>query len=141
MRLCVKKSKIQRLNAALQDTGHVGDGDAVVRKRDVLVVRALGTIVHFTLRQHTTAAMHDDSVTRQIIRKLRTTREFELHILSTMFADHLRQLLRADVATLAMMRAALGNQDDVAVTQRVQSFHAANGSCQIAFVAGKQDGK
>ena len=137
----LSNSEPQWLDAALQDAGHVGDGDAVVREGDVLVVRAFGAVVHFTLRQHATAAMDDDGVAGQIVRKTRAAREFELHILSAMLADQFRKLFRADVAALAVMRAAFGNQDDVAVAQAVQCFHAADGSRQIAFVAGEKNGE
>ena len=137
----LSNSEPQWLDAALQDAGHVGDGDAVVREGNGLVVRTFGAVVHFTLRQHATAAMDDDGVAGQIVRKTRAAREFELHILSAMLADQFRKLFRADVAALAVMRAAFGNQDDVAVAQAVQCFHAADGSRQIAFVAGEKNGE
>ena len=83
----LSNSEPQWLDAALQDASHVGDGDAIVCERDVLIVRAFGAVVHFTLRQHATAAMDDDGVAGQIVRKTRAAREFELHILSAMLAD------------------------------------------------------
>ena len=73
---------MQWRNAALQNAGNMGDGDAVVRERDVLVVRAFGAVVHFTLRQHAAATMDDDGVAGQIVRNARAAREFELHVLT-----------------------------------------------------------
>ena len=79
--------EFQWRDAALQDAGDMGNRDAIVCEGDALVFRAFGAVVHFTFCQHATTAMDDDGITGQIVRKACAAREFELNVLSAMFAD------------------------------------------------------
>ena len=99
------------------------------------------TILHFPLVQHAAAAVHDKCVLAHVLRKLITRGKRELHILTGKSANPVRQFFRADIAALAVMRAAFGDEHSIAILQRIQLCSTENRLPQIAFVSGKQDGE
>ena len=85
--------------------------------------------------------MNDQLIAGHILRKFRPRRKMKLRRFSRVLADPVRQLLRADVTALAMMRTALGNKDRISVLYHFQRFCALCRLFQIPLIPRKQNGK
>ena len=120
---------------------HLRDGDAVVRDGDGLLGGAAQARLHFALVQHARAAVNDERVRGEVIRELTARGEGKIDVPAGVAFHPARQLFRADVTALAVMCAALGDENRIAVFQTPQRRRAQNRRAQVALVARKQDGK
>ena len=119
----------------------MSDGNAIVGHRHIPLGAVPQTILHFPLVQHAAAAVHDKCILAHVLRKLITRGKRELHIFAGKSANPVRQFFRANIAALAVMRAAFGDEHSIAILQRIQLCSTENRLPQIAFVSGKQDGE
>ena len=129
------------LEAPVQDSIHIGDGDAVVGNGHGLVSGALHAVLDFPAVEHTTAAVDDQGIRRQVFREIAAAGRFDADILMRIITKPAGNLDRADVVALAMMGTAFGNEDRVAVLQLFQGRDAADGRFQQALVPGHEDGE
>ena len=125
----------------IENAVHMSDGNAIVGHRHIPLGAVPQTILHFPLVQHAAAAVHDKCVLAHVLRKLIARGKRELHILAGKSANPVRQFFRANIAALAVMRAAFGDEHSIAILQRIQLCSTENRLPQIAFVSGKQDGE
>ena len=100
----------------------ISDAQAVVGHGNALVGSAAVTVLHLPFVQHAAAAVDDKPVRGQVCGKFRAAGPGKSEIFSGKFPDPFRQFFRADVATLAVVGAAFGDEDPVAVLQKLKTM-------------------
>ena len=80
--------------------------------------------------------MDHQPVGGQVCGKFRAAGPGKGKIFSGKFPDPFRQFFRSDVAALAVVGAAFGDEDTIAVLQSFQGGNAHDGLFQIPFVPG-----
>ena len=78
------------LEAPVQDSIHIGDGDAVVCHWNLLILCTFQTILHLPLAECTATAMDDQSIRGQIGRKFGSACENEFQFLAGIIPDPAR---------------------------------------------------
>ena len=133
--------RLQCPHAPFQNSLHIGNQNPIIGHRDLLIDSAAKTALHLPRIQHTAAAMNDQLIAGHILWKFRPRCKMKLRRFSRVLTDPSRQLLRADVTALAMMRTALGNKDRISVLYHFQRFCALCRLFQIPLIPRKQNGK
>ena len=133
--------RLQCPHAPFQNSLHIGNQNPIIGHRDLLIGSAAKTALHLPRIQHTAAAMNDQLIAGHILWKFRPRCKMKLRRFSRVLTDPGRQLLRADVTALAMMRTALGNKDRISVLYHFQRFCALCRLFQIPLIPRKQNGK
>lgn len=105
----------QRGDGALQNAVHIGDGDAVISHRDILLSSTFVAVQHLAFVQHAGAAMDDESVRRQVGGKFRAAAPGKFRLRPGVAAYPGGQLNGADVGALAVVGAAFADENFVAV--------------------------
>ena len=107
----------QHHRTAFQNPMNGADQHAVIDHGHILQHTAFGAILHFSLIEHTAAAVHDQGVGRKVIGKFRAGAGTEFRIHPGILPDPAGDLYRADIVALAVMGTALGDEDFIAVFQ------------------------
>ena len=94
---------------------------------------------HFTLIQHTAAAVNDELISGDVFREFSAGGEVEVWLLSGIFPDPVWEFSGTDIAALAVMGATLGDQDLIAILDAVQRPCAVDGLGEISFVPRKEN--
>ena len=97
----------------------VGDQDPIVGHGHALVLSAGQTLLHLPLIEHTGPAVDDQLKGRQILLKAAAGGIGEHRLFSRIAPDPARQLDRADIIALAVMGAALADQDLAALLELI----------------------
>ena len=119
----------------------MGDCEAVVDDGNALRRGAGETRLHLFFVEHTAAAVDDQPDARKILRKLAAGGEPELRGCAGERADPRGELFGADVAALAVMGAALGDEHDVSVPERFKRLCPGELLSEAALVAREEDRK
>ena len=110
----------QGLNAALQDTVHIGNGNAIVRHRYILVDGAFIAVDDFSFIEHTGTTVDNELIGGQVLRKLCATGPGEARLCLGVGPYPGRELISANVATLAVMCAALAYKHLIAILKLIE---------------------
>ena len=90
-----------------QDALHIGNGDAVVSDRHILINSTFHPIADLALIQHTASAMNNQCIYRQIFRKFSAGTQLNIQLFACVILQPSRYLNTANIITLAMMGASL----------------------------------
>ena len=127
--------------AALQDTLHVSDKRSVVGHGDMLFFCTAHPVFHFPFVLHTSAAVNDQAVRRQIVRKFRAGGKAKLKLFAGVVCDPPGKLDGSDIVTLTVMGAALTDQYRIMILQGIDCCDTGNHLFQNSLIARHKDGE
>ena len=100
-----------------QNAVHLRDSRSIIRDRNAVCAARGQSGAHLLRVEHTSAAVDHERKVSRIVREFPAGREAEAQLFAGVGLQPARKLFRADVAALPVVRAALGDQDGVAVLQ------------------------
>ena len=118
-----------------------GEQDAVVHDGNSRFLRAVDTTQDFAPRQHAAAAMNDKRYIDSFAQtECSARRKDEIELLTAgEFRERLGNLHRADIIALAMVRAALGYKDSIAILEILDRRDAFQKLSKIALLPRKEN--
>ena len=131
----------KRLQASAQNPVHLGDGHAVVDHGDAGGLGDGDPVLHGGLVEHTAAAVDHQVEAGKVLGELSAGAKGEVKNLSGVIPNPAGDLHRADVVALAVVGAALGDQDPVPVLQLGKGLRPGGQCGKLAFVPGEENGK
>ena len=120
---------------------HLGDGDAVVDHGNACCVCNRNSMLHGSLVEHTAATVDHQVVTGQILGELAAGGKGKVKRFLGVIPHPAGYLHRADVVALAVVRAAFGDQDMVAVLELGKGLRPGGQCGKLAFIPGEENGK
>ena len=117
----------------------MGDGDTVVGHGDALGLGLAHAPEHLAAVEHATAAVDHEVVAGKVLGEAAAGGGLHREVPSRVLPEPRGDLLRPDVAALAVVRAALGDEHARALRQPVDRRGAAHGAREQPLVARHQD--
>ena len=117
----------ENAEAAFQGSGDQGDYGAVVGEGDGLVGGGAHAVLDFAVVQHAAAAVDHHGIRGKVLWEFGAGAELEIQGLAGVLLEPVWQLYGSNVAALAVVGAALGDQNGVAVLQLIQPGSSVNG--------------
>ena len=112
---------------------NICDHHSIVCNRDSLILCATDPVFHFAFIQHTAAAVHNKGIRRKIFGKSAAGGKLEFKVLAGVFADPRGQLHGADIAALAVMRAAGADAAGGVMHCFTESWEVASAALDLGF--------
>ncbi len=124
-----------------EDVVEVGEEDAVVDDGDVGGLGGGDAGEHFAAGEHAGAAVDDEGIGGEVCGPALAGGVDEVEVFSGFLLEEAGDFDGADVIVLAVVGAAFGDEDFVAVAEVLYGAGAGGEGVEVAFVAGEEDGE
>ena len=125
----------EQAEASGQNAVHAGDGHTVVRKGNPLILRALHAVEHLPLGEHAPAAVQHKGKLAEILGKARAGAELDGNVRPAVGLQPSGKLHGSNIPALPVVRAALGDENLVAISKMAKRRRTANRRLQKDLAA------